>query len=154
MKKTITELLRRYEGGTVTRRDLIAALAALVAGGSHSAAAATLSVTRIDHLALQVSNLQRSRDFYVAAFGASINTNPRPANEIRVDLGPNSAIVLRQAGTPGALDHVGVVVQGFDRSSVARQLQASGVNLVDAPTTPGTPGFHVIDPDGFKVQLQ
>ena len=154
MTDKISFLLRRYETGRVSRRELIAGLATLAVASTGSAAAAGLTVTKIDHLALQVSNLQRSRDFYVKAFGASVNTNPRPANEVRVDLGPSSALVLRQAGTAGELDHIGVVVDGFERSAVARQLRTSGINLVDAPTVPGTPGFHVIDPGGFKVQLQ
>ncbi len=152
MTATISGLLRRYEGGTLSRRELIAALAT-VAATSTADAAAGLKVSRLDHISLQVRDLQRSREFYANLFAASVNTTPRPDNEVRLDFGDNALLVLRRAGAPGQVDHVGVKVEGFDRSSVARQLRASGISPVDAPNVPGTAGFHVVDPDGFKVQL-
>jgi catechol 2,3-dioxygenase-like lactoylglutathione lyase family enzyme len=133
---------------------VISALAALVCSGSTASDAAGLAVTRIDHLSLQVSDLQRSRDFYIAAFGATVNSNPRPANEIRLDLNATTAIVLQRAGTPGQVDHVGLRVESFERAQVTRQLRGAGVSAVDVPSAPGTPGYHIVDPDGFKVQLQ
>ncbi len=154
MNRTISYLLRRYENGEVSRREVISALAAPALPGSGTAEGAGVGVTRIDHLSLQVSELQRSRDFYVAARGATVNANPRPANEIRLDLNATSAIVLQRAGTPGHVDHIGLRVEGFDRAQVTRQLREAGVPPVDAPSAPGTPGFHIVDPDGFKVQLQ
>jgi catechol 2,3-dioxygenase-like lactoylglutathione lyase family enzyme len=151
MTATISNLLDRYEKGMLARRELIAAIATLAA--TSTTAAAGLRVSRLDHISLQVSDLRHSRDFYANVFGATVNTTPRPDNEVRLDLGDTGSLVLRRAGTPGQVDHFGVKVQGFDRASVARQLRASGISPVDAPNIPGTPGFHVIDPDGFKVQL-
>ena len=152
MTTEISGLLDRYERGTVTRRELIVALATLAAGTTTNAAAG-LKVSRLDHISLQVSDLQRSREFYTSVFAASVNTTPRPANELRLDLGDNAILVLRRAGVPGQVDHLGVRVEGFDRASVAQRLRGSGIIPVDEPNVPGTVGFHVVDPDGFKVQL-
>jgi catechol 2,3-dioxygenase-like lactoylglutathione lyase family enzyme len=154
MHQTISTLLRRYEAGEVTRRDVISALAALVYSSSATSEAAGLAVTRIDHLSLQVSDLERSRDFYLGALGAKVSSNPRPANEIRLDLNATTAIVLQRAGTPGHVDHVGLRVESFERAQVTRQLRDAGVSAVDEPSAPGTPGYHIVDPDAFKVQLQ
>jgi catechol 2,3-dioxygenase-like lactoylglutathione lyase family enzyme len=148
----VSKLLNRYETGTVTRRELIAALVALAAG-TQTEAAAGVKVSRIDHISLQVSDLQRSRDFHTNVFTASANQNPRPENEVRLDLGDNAILVLRRGGEPGQVNHLGVKVEGFDRASVAQQLRGAGLMPVDEPHVPGTVGFHVVNPDGFRVQL-
>jgi catechol 2,3-dioxygenase-like lactoylglutathione lyase family enzyme len=152
MTTAISDLLNRYERGVVTRRELIAAIATLFAGATPRAAVG-LKVSRLDHISLQVSDLQRSRDFYANLFAASINPTPRPANEVRLDLGDSATLVLRRAGAPGQVNHLGMKLESFDRASVARQLRASAITPIDEPNVPGTPGFHVVDPDGFKVQL-
>ena len=152
MTTVISQLLNGYDRGTLTRRELIAALATLASSATTNAAAG-LKVSRLDHISLQVSDLQRSRDFYASVFAASVNTTPRPANEVRLDFGDRALLVLRRAGAPGQVNHLGVKVEGFNRASVAQQLRDAGIRPVDEPSAPGTPGFHVVDPDGFKVQL-
>ncbi len=152
MTTVVSRLLNRYERGTVTRRELIAALAALAAG-TPTEAAAGVKVSRIDHVSLQVSDLQRSRDFYANVFTTSVNRNPRPDNEVRLDLGDNANLVLRRGGEPGQVNHLGLRVEGFDRASLVQQLRGAGITPVDEPNVAGTVGFHVVDPDGFKVQL-
>ena len=152
MTTVISRWLSRYERGTVTRRELIVALSAVMAGATTNADAG-LKVSRLDHISLQVSDLQRSREFYGNVFSASVNRTPRPDNEVRLDLRDNATLVLRRAGVPGQVNHLGVKVEGFNRASVAQQLRGSGVTPVDEPNVPGTAGFHVVDPDGFRVQL-
>jgi catechol 2,3-dioxygenase-like lactoylglutathione lyase family enzyme len=152
MRSTIAALVRRYEGGQLTRRELIAGLVMLTSTQTVSAAAG-LKVTRLNHISLNVSDLQRARDFYANAFAVLVNTNPRPENEVRLDLSEDTFLVLRRATPPGTVDHLGVQLEGFDKDLVTRQLRASGIVPVDAPNVNGSPGFHVVDPDGFKVQL-
>ena len=152
MSSTISRLLSHYENGTLTRRELIAGLTMLATTGATTSAAG-LKVSRLDHISLNVSDLQRSRDFYANVFALSVSTNPRPDNEVRLDLGEGGALVLRRSSPPGTVNHLGIKLEGFDRASVIRQLKASGIEPVDEPSVPGTPGFHVVDPDGFKVQL-
>jgi catechol 2,3-dioxygenase-like lactoylglutathione lyase family enzyme len=148
----MSRLLNRYETGTLTRRELIAALATLAASTTTTAAAG-LRVSRLDHISLQVSNLQRSREFYASMFASTVNTTPRPENEVRLDFGDSALLVLRQADVPGQVNHLGVRVEGFDRATVAHRLRDSGIAPVDEPNAPGAVGFHVVDPDGFRVQL-
>jgi catechol 2,3-dioxygenase-like lactoylglutathione lyase family enzyme len=153
MNNTISALLTRYESGTLTRRELIAGLA-MLATASATASAAGLKGTRIDHLSLQVSDLKRSRDFYVNAFGLSVNTNPRPEDEVRLDLGESDYLVLRRFSPPGKVDHIGMKLEGFNKDLVTQQLRGQGIVPIDEPPNSSTRGgFHVLDPDGFKVQL-
>ena len=68
MEAIISNLLTRFEGGSLTRRELIRGLAILAAAGGTAAAAepqgAGLKGANIDHVSIQVTDLQRSVDFY------------------------------------------------------------------------------------------
>jgi len=153
LENLVSHLLREYEGGQLSRRRLIQTLATLVVGGQQPTVAG-LRVTRFDHLAVNVTDLRRSQDFYTSVFAASVNGNPRPRNEVRLDLNAQTSLVLRQADIPGRVDHVAVRVEGFDRAELTRNLRARGIAAVGENDVPGTPGFHIVDPDGFKVQLE
>ena len=59
------------------------------------------------------------------------------------------------------VDHVGIKLDGFDKASVAQHLKDIGITPIDEPNFSrtqdnpniGGAGFHVVDPDGFNVQL-
>ena len=151
--KMISELLTRYDSGTLTRRELIIALTMLAVTG-RTASAAGLRGIKLDHVALQVADLKRSRDFYVNVLGLSENTNPRPDSSIRVDLPESGYLTLQHFSPGGKVDHFALKLEGFNKESVTRQLKEHGIVPIDQPSfTSGGAGFHVIDPDGFKVQL-
>jgi catechol 2,3-dioxygenase-like lactoylglutathione lyase family enzyme len=153
MKSTISGLLSRYESGTLTRRELITGLGMLATAGT-IASAAGLKGIRLDHLSLQVSDLQRSRDFYVNVLGLSVNHNPRPADEVRLDLEDDGYLVLRRFSPPAKVDHLGLKLEGFNQDLVTQQLKLQGIVPIDEPLSSSIRGgFHVLDPDGFKVQL-
>jgi len=63
MEHTISRLLKAYENGKLHRRDLVKGLT-LLAAGSGSASAAGFQSNGINHVSLQVSDLQRSSEFY------------------------------------------------------------------------------------------
>jgi catechol 2,3-dioxygenase-like lactoylglutathione lyase family enzyme len=125
----------------------------IVGFGCSPRSAAGLKVKGINHISLQVSDLQRSREFYSKLFAATVNPNPRPEIELRLDFGDDAYFVLRRAGQPGQLDHLAMRLEGFDKARVTQQLKDSGIMPVDVPNVAGSPAFHVVDPDGFKVQL-
>lgn len=72
MKSTISKLLEAYEKGKMSRRTLIQGLAVLAAA-STAAEAAGFQGNSINHISLQVSNLQRSTDFYQRVFDCKVN---------------------------------------------------------------------------------
>ena len=151
MKNIIAGLLGRYENGKLSRRELIAGLAMLAAAGTKAEAAALNGGINIEHVSVQVSDLNRSQEFYRNVLGLTLRTEPRADGSVRLDLEQSGFFVLRNGRPTGTVDHVAIKVEGFDRDLVTRQLRDSGVTPVDED---GGAGFHVVDPDGFKIQFQ
>jgi glyoxylase I family protein len=154
MENMISGLLTRYETGKLSRRDLIMGLTVLAAAGTTTSAAGLNGIT-LDHVALQVSDIKRSRDFYVNVFGLVENTSPRANNSLRVDF-PNGGFITLQDFNPGGqVDHLCIKLENFDKAVVTEQLQGHGITPIDLPATAeGGAGFHVLDPDGVKVQIR
>jgi catechol 2,3-dioxygenase-like lactoylglutathione lyase family enzyme len=125
---------------------------ALLASASGTAAAAAQETgfkgTKIDHLSIQVTNLQRSIDFYQKLFGFSIVSQDKD-NEI-VRLGITKTLVSLHHKTPtGIVDHFAIGVDHFDKESVTRNLTLLGVS----PQENVDAGFHITDPEGLNVQI-
>lgn len=152
MQKTISALLAKYERGAISRRDAVAALAAVVAGST--GISAPLSGGALDHLGLQVSDLGRSTTFYRDVLGFTPATGARPDGSVRLTLPRGGYIMLRNAKPAGTVDHFCVALSAFNKEAVTQQLKAQGVVTIDEPNFTGTgAGFHVVDPDGLRVQL-
>jgi catechol 2,3-dioxygenase-like lactoylglutathione lyase family enzyme len=150
MEHVISSLLGRYESGTLTRRELIQGLAMLTLAGETIAAADTgFAATTINHVSIQVSDMKRSAEFYMRAFALPKRTAGNPS-AIRLGVGP-SHLTLRQEKPPGNVDHFCLGIDKFNRESVIRDLKARGVS--PEADEKGPQGFHLKDPDGFRVQL-
>src|SRR6185295_4992057 len=142
MEVLISSLVKRFESGTLTRRELIQGLT-MLAGASSVAAAAplqetSLKGTKIDHISIQVSDLPRAVAFYQSVFGLTVVSEDKP-NEI-VRLGTGRAIVSLHHKSPTALvDHFAIGVESFDRDAVTRVLKQHGLT----PEENLDAGFHV-----------
>ena len=146
MTSTISKMLEGYEKGKMSRRDLVQGLA-LLAAGAGTASAAGFQGNSINHISVYVSNLQRSTDFYQRALGCSVNK--RDGNNQLV-FGKNF-LVLRPGNPPGKVDHFAIGVDGFNQDAVTADLKARGVTPISEQG--GNFGFHILDPDGFPVQI-
>jgi catechol 2,3-dioxygenase-like lactoylglutathione lyase family enzyme len=146
MKNTISKLLEAYENRKMSRRDLVQGLA-LLAASSGTASAAGFQGNSINHVSLFVGNLQRSTDFYQRVFGCTVNK--RDGNN-QLMFGKNF-LVLRPGNPPSKVDHLAIGVDNFNKDSVTADLKARGVTPIDQQA--GGFGFHVVDPDGFPVQI-
>src|SRR5215813_13792161 len=145
MTNTISRLLEAYEKGKMSRRQLVQGLA-LLAAGSSTAQAAGFQGNSVNHISLQVSNLQRSTDFYQRVFGCTVNK--RDGNNQLVF--GKSFLVLREGKPAAKVDHFAIGVDDFKKESVSADLKARGATPIDQQ---GGFGFHVLDPDGFPVQI-
>jgi catechol 2,3-dioxygenase-like lactoylglutathione lyase family enzyme len=146
MKSTISKMLEAYENGKVSRRGLIQGLA-LLAAGSSTAQAAGFQGNSLNHISLQVSNLQRSTDFYQRVFACTVNK--RDGNN-QLMFGKNF-LVLREGKPAAKVDHFAIGVDNFNKDSVTADLKTRGVTPIDQQG--GGFGFHVLDPDGYPVQI-
>ena len=152
MEPIVDDLVRRFERGALTRRQLIQGLSALVAAAGTSQAAAAqpgpLRGMGIDHVSILVTDLQRSAAFYQRVFGMTSVSEDKPNQILR--LGTNRTIVsLRHEGPSGVTDHFAISVENFNRDAVTGQLKQHGLT----PAQNVQFGFHIKDPDGVVVQI-
>src|SRR5579862_2468586 len=96
MKSTISKLLKTYENGKLSRRDLVQGLALLTAGAG-AASAAGFQGGVINHVSLYVGDLQRSTDFYQRVFGCPVKKRDGN-NQLMFGKG---FLVLRPGKPPG-----------------------------------------------------
>lgn len=147
MENLICNLLEGYEQGALTRRQLVQRLLVLtVATGTASAAG--FQASSIDHVSVVVSDVQRSADFYGRVFALSVLNKEPSGKTIRMKVG-SSYLVLRQRKDPGRVDHFAIGVANFNEKLVTQDLVRRGAS----PQEEEDAGFHVKDPDGFRVQI-
>jgi catechol 2,3-dioxygenase-like lactoylglutathione lyase family enzyme len=151
METVISDLVNRFDQGTLSRRQLIQGLTVIAAAGGALPAAAQetpFTSTRIDHISIQVTDLPRSIDFYQKIFGLSILNEDKP-NEI-VRMGVTKVIVsLHHKAPTGIVDHYAIAIDDFDREAVTEQLAKHGLRAEQNLDY----GFYVRDPEGIPVQI-
>ena len=152
MEMIISDLVKQFERGKVSRRELIGSLTMLATAGAATSIAgaqeAPFRSTRIDHISIQVTDLPRSIDFYEKVFGLSI-LNEDTENEI-VRMGTTSILVsLHRKPPTGIVDHYAIAIDEFDRESVTQTLTQLGLT----PDQNLDYGFYVRDPEGIPVQI-
>jgi catechol 2,3-dioxygenase-like lactoylglutathione lyase family enzyme len=137
----IWNLLEKYERGKLSRRELIQGISLLAAAGS-AASAAGFKAGNINHVSIQVSDLQRSADWYKRAFGLSeLKTSLK--DTVILAVGP-AHITLRAGKAPGTVDHYAIGFDPFNQAEIVDDLKKRGFN----PS-----GGQIKDPDGLVVQL-
>jgi catechol 2,3-dioxygenase-like lactoylglutathione lyase family enzyme len=150
MESTISDLVSRFEKGSLNRRELVQGLAMLAASGTAASAQQDIEFksATIDHVSMQVVDLQRSVDFYQKLFGFSVVSQDQRLGIIRLGNGRTLVSFNRQSPA-GIVDHFAIGVPGFTKESAARYLTQRGMTPLDDPYA----GLHVKDPDGVNVQI-
>jgi catechol 2,3-dioxygenase-like lactoylglutathione lyase family enzyme len=149
MEQVIHGLLGQYEHGALSRRELIGALAILTATGQ-SASAAGFESNSLNHVAIVVSDLRKSAEFYQRVCGlSSVLYEDKASEQINLGLG-KSHISLRHLNGATGVDHIAIGLNRFDRASVIADLKARGATPIDQGDYAG---LHVRDPDGIRVQF-
>ena len=73
MEETIARMLENYEAGKISRRQLIGSLTALTAGAKLAPGEEAASKgVGLNHIAIRVTNIRRSRDFYRKLLGLPV----------------------------------------------------------------------------------
>jgi catechol 2,3-dioxygenase-like lactoylglutathione lyase family enzyme len=150
MESIISDLLTRFEKGSLSRRELVQGLAMLAASGTTAVAQEGIDfkTSNVDHVSIQVADLQRSVDFYQRMFGFSVVSEDKPLGIIR--LGTNRTLVsLNHQSPAGIVDHFAIGVPRYSRESAERYLTQRGARPENDPYA----GLHVNDPDGINVQI-
>jgi glyoxylase I family protein len=135
----------------LSRRELVYGLTALAASATGAAAQQDnidFKSANIDHISIQVADLQRSVDFYQKMFGFSVVSQDQPLGIVRLGM-TRTLVSLNRQSPAGIVDHFSIGVPRFTKEAAARYLTERGATPLDDPYA----GLHVKDPDGVNVQI-
>lgn len=178
METVISQLLKQFEDGKVSRRQLIQGLAAVaVAGGSSgtaSAQAGGFKTMNLDHVAYDTTDYRRIRDFYAEVLGLDV-VNDNGTNSCELHVGSTRGVGVRDrmmmsltnlpqpsgdAAAPArraGINHIAWKIENWDTDRVRTELERRGLKprlarggVID---TPNYVSFNVQDPDGLGVQI-
>jgi catechol 2,3-dioxygenase-like lactoylglutathione lyase family enzyme len=159
----IANLLRDFERGKMSRRQLIQSLglAATAASALSSApvtAAGGLKMTGVDHISYRVTDYKRTRDFYADLFGLTVTHDTGTQAQLRWGAGMITARNPRQpTQAVPTVDHVSYWVDPWDTATVQAELEQRGLaprlDMGDASSPAKYVSFHIKDPDGTDVQI-
>jgi catechol 2,3-dioxygenase-like lactoylglutathione lyase family enzyme len=152
MEIVISDLIDRFERGTLTRRELVQGLAMLSAGGAFCEAQprpAATQGTRIDHVSIQVRDIPRSVAFYQEIFGLGVVSEDKPNEIVRLGVERSVLVSLHHKNPTGLVDHFAIGVRNFSRDTLTRTLKERGTE----PSDNLDAGFHIVDPEGISVQI-
>jgi catechol 2,3-dioxygenase-like lactoylglutathione lyase family enzyme len=106
----------------------------------------------VDHVLLQVSNLERSLPYYRAVYGASAE-RPRDANgRVWFQLERGTRIGLEQTQGSARIAHYAIRVAPFDRTMLVNRLREVGGRVLPAMDEPDVVRFA--DDNGIVVELR
>ena len=156
MESIISDLVKRFEGGKLTRRELIQGLAMLTAASSAASAAGPqgqsgLKTMKIDHISIQVIDLPRAIAFYQDLFGLVMVSEDKPNEIFRLGIpGTKKTLVsLHHKSPTGLVDHYAIGIDSFNKDAVTQMLKQRGITPMEDIDS----GFHVKDPEGIRVQI-
>jgi catechol 2,3-dioxygenase-like lactoylglutathione lyase family enzyme len=164
MDSMIDSLFDRYERGTMTRRHLVQALAALVLPATVLAQdAAPAPIVRglgVNHVGLTVNDIERSSVFYQKLFGVKKGWPATNAGTgIHLDFPIGYISVDSVAEKKGVITHFSISIDHIDQDSAKRLADKINSELPDAKAkaafqpNDGVSTVNLIDPDGFHVQI-
>jgi len=150
MHHDIDRILNDLDNRRITRRQAVGHLAglALLAGTGTAAAqnttSSTFKATGVNHIALNVPDIEKSRDFYVKHLGLQVTRQSR--NNCFMTCNDNFVALFRSS-KPG-MHHYCYSVENYNVKDAAAKLKAEGI-------TPRVAGNRIYfpDPDGIEVQL-
>jgi catechol 2,3-dioxygenase-like lactoylglutathione lyase family enzyme len=135
----------------LSRRQLLGGLAGLAAASPTAQAAALFRPSELNHLTLNVSDLERSRAFYRKLFGGpqwTFRDSLRLERQVSFDLGSNPmGLYLNPRGTPVGTDHFSVGLRDFNGDAARSTLKQHSMDAENAVN------LQFRDPDRIKVEL-
>ena len=150
MISQLDRLFDDYDRGRISRRGLMAALVPLVAA-TPAKAADTLTVKSVNHVSLNVTDIDKSREFYQGLFGAPVVS--KQSNGINIAMGAVSFLGLYKMGpSQPAIHHVCFGLQ--------ETVENAGAFLEKHSVKPqirdrdGVKELYFRDPDNIMIQLQ
>jgi len=146
-------IVNEFLGGRLSRRQLITQLMAMGAAASGAGALAraaqqengsTFQARSIDHIALSVTDIERSRAWYEEHL--ALRTTSVSRTSAFLDCGPDF-LALFKGEKPG-LHHYSYAIPDYSQEGAAERLREAGLE----PKLRGNRTYFD-DPDGIEVQV-
>jgi catechol 2,3-dioxygenase-like lactoylglutathione lyase family enzyme len=176
METVIAGMLRDFEAGKMSRRQLIQSLALVAAGAMRPRASAAavpadvpapkgFTTIALDHISYQVADYQRTRDFYADLMGMTVSDDDPQRKQCYLHFGDVPMVIARnrraRAGEPPVppnagprVDHIAYRIDTWNTDAVKAELERRGLTpRLDRGALPEVASFHVADPDGFDLQI-
>ena len=120
-----------------------------------------ITIKRLDHVVVNVSDLDRALGFYCGVLGCTEERRPMDyLVQLRAGASMIDLMVKERAPGGGApnMDHFAVVVDPFDEAAIRRHLESHGIEPGKLVTRYGAegngPSMYIHDPDGNMVELK
>ncbi len=162
MHNTLERYVSQYERGAISRRELLAGLAALCAAPLLASSqpgprpAQPIPISGLDHVALRVTDVPRSVRFYTDHFGA--RTRSQSASSAFLDIGQNwmalfgpGAVSTGYPPTDRGVDHI--AFHSATHRSLEERFGVLQQHKLDPTSPPGSDRVYFRDPDGIILQL-
>ena len=152
MQHVIESIVDGYDRGLLTRRQLIGHLVAVAAAMSGTAVASqsgspksTFKATGLDHIALSVTDVARSRAFYEKHLGLKVM---RDGGEQSCFLHCGDNFVALFRSKEPAMHHYCYAIDDYEPATAVEKLKAAGLTVRRAQNR-----VYFDDPDGLEVQV-
>jgi catechol 2,3-dioxygenase-like lactoylglutathione lyase family enzyme len=154
MHRIADDLIKEVEEGRLGRREAVARLVALAAAafavptGSPAAAGAespTFQAVGLDHIALDITDLDRSREFYQKHLGLALRS--QSSQSVFLDVGSDNFVALFRSGT-ARMNHYAYTIDDYDAGEVVKRLSGAGLEPRREDNR-----VYFPDPDGLTVQI-
>lgn len=153
MQSQIDSMIDAFESGKLTRRQLVARLGAAVtalAGFDRVTRAtapletATFRAKSVDHIALRVTDVSRSRDFYVKHLGLEVAR--QGTSNCFLKCGDDFVALFRSP--KAGMHHYCYRVNGYNADAVVQRAKDAGLSPRREENR-----VYFPDPDGLTVQV-
>src|SRR5262245_6733812 len=104
-----------------------------------------MKAATVNHIAISVSDLERSADWYCRMFGLRVIQKTKESALLGFG---ESMLVLREDPNPGTISHFMFGLEGYDEEALKTFLLQNGLD-----PQKDLDSFHVRDPDGLNVQV-
>ena len=142
----VESIVRGFESGLLSRRQVIGCLSALIASSDIARAAqeSTFEAVSLNHIALNVTDIPRSREFYKEHLGMEVTRESQSNCFLR--FGSNFLALFRRP--KAGMNHYCYSISSYGVTDAAEKLRAAGIE----PEIHGD-RIYFPDPDGLTVQL-
>jgi catechol 2,3-dioxygenase-like lactoylglutathione lyase family enzyme len=155
MINKVESLLKDFESGKLTRRQIAVSLATLAAGAlvsplarADDAVPQSFSAISLNHVTVRVPDLQKTSRFYQEFFQMPLRQHSPTVHILGV--GSSFFGLEQDQSKPGNLSHYDFGIASFNAGQIRAALRKRNLEIEDERSSES---FKFRDPDGFVVQV-